>query len=340
MAKAKVHFSAFGSVRFCTLSLLVFMQFLQPLRGASFLNDAVSYDPPIPMLGARQSSSIDNPSEAFKFRTNQTPDGYAEVTFSMTSILDIGNRTPKEPIKSIADLKKFADVSLSNNPNVKNVDIKTGQFQGRGAVIVNEFTPSHHGNLATWDYGLTFFWHHDLLWEKSSVFSIYVKAEKREILDKLVESLKRVKIDHPDRPPVLAKDAMQLGLSNVELVQRCGFPLVRQGSNEIYITEKFVIYGIIDYRGGSKLVSILYSKVRDPQKAASTAEDRDALLAMSEPMTKAEAQEILERHKGKREWTSMSDNRWNRSDGAVAALTDHGLALAAAEKWLDPRLKK
>jgi len=58
-----------------------------------------------------------------------------------------------------------------------------------------------------------------------------------------------------------------------------------------------------------------------------------------QPLAISEAQAILERHtdEGKLKWTAAGDQRWKRSDGAMAALTSSGLTIATAEML--PRLR-
>ncbi len=323
------------------LGLFFLVQSLTPCAAESFWDGLVSYDPPIPMLGGTQPGNAGLPISGFELRSEETTNGWAKITFQMSSITMLFDRPgdiPEIEIKTIAALKQLIDSKFRNNPAVTNYSSAVIKFDGRDAVS-STFPISNEGP-AKWYHGVTFFWQQEAIWLRSSIFSVSVMAENRATFDKLVASLKTVKIRSTPPPVKLAKDAMKLGISQNETRDLCGEPLDVIGPNETYITEKYHIEVRFDAASNDKLALISYAKVRDPQKAA-VASSREALTAQLQPLAVSEAQGILERHteQGKLKWISVGNKRWKRSDGAMAALTSNGLTIATVQMWPRLRLK-
>ena len=246
---------------------------------------------------------------------------------------------PKEAPKTISDLKKIIDTTSQNDHGSTNYTTTVIKFDGMDAVYN---TPSLlKGGPAEWYGRVTFFWPQNSVHPKTGIFSIHVYAENRATFDKLVVSLKSVKIRKTPPPVKLAKDEMQLGFTQDETRKQCGEPLIYPGGDEYYITDKYLILDV--YAGaGNKLGYISYSKVRDSQKAAVAIKSCEPLDSQILPMTKAEAEKILKRQTDNKKfiWSPASDDRWKRSDGAMAKLTSTELAIATAGVWPNLHFQK
>jgi hypothetical protein len=141
--------------------------------------------------------------------------------------------------------------------------------------------------------------------------------------------------DKPDPRPVLqlAKNRMQLGLTQAEMRERCGEPTEVAGPHETYVTDQYLVS--IGYSDTVNYID--YIKVRDPQKAG-TALNQQELSEQFLPMTKAEAQKLLQglEAAGGLAWSPAGEDRWKRADGAMAGLHDKALTIATADLW--PRI--
>lgn len=314
-------------------ALLVFGSF--HVSAETFWDGLVSYNPPLPMVGGDEAGNAGLPANGFELRSEGTTNGYAQVTFQISSIMMLFNNPsemPKEEIKTISDLKKAVDVELQEDLHTTNYSVEVVKFDGRDAVC-NTRPISDPGPIK-WYYRVTFLWQTNSVRRGSSIFSVFVAAEKRETFDKLLASLKTVKIRSTPPPVKLAKDEMQLGLTHDEIRQRCGEPLVFHPPDETYITDKYLIE--VEYFGPryDKADIILYRKVRDSQNAAAVL-DQGILDDQILPINKDEAEEILKRHTGGGglTWSPFAENRWKRSDGAMAALTSKDFRILTAEMW-------
>lgn len=316
--------------------VILLIQSLAQAHAETFWDGLVTYNPPIPMAGGTEAGNAGVPITGFELRSEGTTNGYAQVTFQISSITVLFNRDmPKEEIKTVADLKKFVDASLRGDPRATNYSTALVKFDGRDAVVNTR--PISNAGPSKWYHGVSFFWRQNSVWLRSSIFSVHVTAEKRATFDKLVASLQTVKIRTP--PPVkLAKDGTRLGITQAETRNLCGEPLDVTGLDEIYITEKYLIEVRFDAANSDKLALISYMKLRDAQKAA-TDFGHEPLVAQMQPLPLDEAQKILQRHtdQGKLRWSPTGDKQWKRSDGAMAALKSNGLSIATAEIW--PRIR-
>jgi hypothetical protein len=323
----------------CWLSLFFLIHSFTPCSGESYWDGLVNYNPPIPMWGGTEAGNAGLPISGFELRSESTTNGYAQVTFQVSSIMMLFSRPsniPTQEVKTVAQLKQLIDSKFQNDPRATNHSSAFIKFDGRDAVS-STFPISNEGP-ARWYHGVTFFWRQEPVWLRSSIFSVHVTAERRATFDKLVASLKTVRIRNTPPPVRLAKDAMRLGISQDEARKLCGEPLDVTGPNETYITEKYLISICFDAASNYKLALVSYAKVRDPQKAVA-ASSREVLTALMQPLAISEARAILQRHteQGTLRWISAGDKRWKRSDGAMAALTKGGLTIATAEMW--PRLR-
>ena len=65
------------------------------------------------MSGGTEAGNAGVPITGFELRSEGTTNGYAQVTFQISSITVLFNRDiPKEEMKTVADLKKFVDASF------------------------------------------------------------------------------------------------------------------------------------------------------------------------------------------------------------------------------------
>ncbi len=327
----------------CWLSLFFLIHNFTPCSGETYWDGLVNYNPPIPMWGGTEAGNAGLPISGFELRSEGTTKGYSQVTFQISSITMLFSRPsniPNEEIKTVAQLKQLIDSKFRNDPHATNHSSAVIKFDGRDAV--SSTCPISNDGPAKWYHGVTFCWRQEPVWLRSSLFSVHVTAERRVTFEKLVASLKTVKIRSTPPPVKLAKDAMRLGITQDEARNLCGEPLDVTGPNETYVTEKYFIEVRFDAASNDKLALISYAKVRDPQKAAAAADSgREALVAQIQPLALSEAQDILRRHtdQGNLKWASAGDKRWQRSDGAMAALTTNGLTIATAEMWPRLRLK-
>ena len=295
------------------------------------------------MSGGTEAGNAGLPASGFEFRSEGTTNGYAQVTFQVSSIMMLFNSAseiPKDAIKTIPDLKKIIDAASQNDHQSTNHSTTVIRFDGMDAV--SNTRPISNAGPAKWYCSVTFFWPQNSAQPNRSIFSIYVTAENRATFDKLVASLKSVKIRKTPPPVKLAKEGMQLGFTQDEARKQCGEPLIVSGPNEYYITDQHVIY--VDYAeaSNSKIGLISYSKVRDPQKAAIAMRSNEPLDSQTLPMTKAEAEKILKRQTSNEKfiWSSASNDQWKRSDGAMAKLTGTDLTIATAGVWPNLHFQK
>ena len=148
---------------------------------------------------------------------------------------------------TISDLKKIIDAASQNNHQSTNYSTTVIKFDGMDAIYTTR--PISNAGPAKWYGGVTFFWPQNSVRPNSGIFSIYVAAENRATFDKLVASLKSVKIRKTPPPVKLAKDGMLLGFTQDEARKQCGEPFSITGPNEYYITDKYLIY--VCYDAGS-----------------------------------------------------------------------------------------
>ena len=143
-----------------------------------------------------------------------------------------------------------------------------------------------------------------------------------------LSSLKIQVSDKPDPRPLakLVKDEVRIGMDQLEVLRLCGKPLRIGG----YLTEKYFIY--VEARPAVNYIT--YTKVSDAQRIPA-----DVTIPELEekylPFPKAEAETILKQNTGdgKLTWALVSNNRWKRSDGVMAALTSKGFTIATSEIW-------
>jgi hypothetical protein len=147
-----------------------------------------------------------------------------------------------------------------------------------------------------------------------------------------LSSLKINVSDKPDPlPPLpLAKNGMQLGLTEEQMRERCGEPCQFSGPNETYVTDRYLV--TVFYHDTADLIA--YAKVRDPQKAGRALNQKE-VLAQLLPMTSAEAETLLQGQRGTESlnWSRVGEDQWKRTDGAMARLYENSLTLATADMW-------
>ena len=294
------------------------------------------------MSGGTEAGNEGVPASGFEFRSEGTTNGYAQVTFQVSSIMMLFNNVseiPKEAPKTISDLKKIIDTTSQNDHQSTNYSTTAIKFDGMDAIYNTR--PISNAGPAKWYGRVTFFWPQNSVRPKMSIFSIHVTAENRATFDKLVASLKSVKIRKTPPPVKLAKDGMLLGFSQDETRKQCGEPFSITGPNEYYITDKYLIYVCYDAGSNYQLGIIQYSKVRDPQKTV-VAMGNGSLDGQILQMTKAEAEKILktQTNDGKLIWSFEGDGQWKRSDGAMAKLTRTDLTIATAGVWPNLHFQK
>jgi hypothetical protein len=239
-------------------------------------------------------------------------------------------------IKPISDseLKDEMTKEVFNRSGINSAKVEETTLAGRKGLKAHKATP----------------WYADVYWVKvrpNKVLEVSLRASSEADLDLVRPWLRRLKIKVADKPDAstvpLATNRMQLGLTQTEIHERCGEPFFAASlTQELYVTERYIVQ--VGYGDTANLISFV--KVRDPQKvvAASFPEELpglrlpvkpDELFKQRVPMTKTEAEELLQRQVGVSNltWSASGDNRWKRSDGAMAALQDTYLTVATAEVW-------
>lgn len=185
---------------------------------------------------------------------------------------------------------------------------------------------------------------HDVYWVRvrpNKVLVIRLRGGNASLLNSVRANLSSLKINVSNKPESvfgsLAKDAVQLGMSSDEAHKLCGRPFDHSGSDEFYISAKYLIE--VQFQGSQFQTNdsasfISYTRLRDSEKFLENP-SRAALKAQVQPLDETSAKEILTQQTsgGKLKWTSTAKNRWKRSDGAMAALTNHALVIATAENW-------
>jgi hypothetical protein len=196
----------FAKVWMVLFSLFILGSFQLPAE--SFWDGAVSFDPPLPMTSGVAGGNVGIPATGFTFRCEGATNGYAGVTFQISSLMMLFNvETPKEEVKTISDLKNAVDRALRNDSHTTNPSTTVVKLDDRDAVC--GMRPVSDAGPAKWFYGLTCFWQTNSVWVRGSILSVYVTAEKRETFDRLVASLKSVKLKSSPPPVKLARDGMQ-----------------------------------------------------------------------------------------------------------------------------------
>src|SRR5215831_14889639 len=98
----------------CWLSFLLSYYGVTPCSGESYWHGLVNYNPPIPLLGVTEAGNAGVPISGFELRSEGTTDGYAQVTFEISSIAVLfkrPNQIPKTEIKTADALKELIDSS-------------------------------------------------------------------------------------------------------------------------------------------------------------------------------------------------------------------------------------
>jgi len=293
-------------------------------------NGAISYTPPIPMLGGGQAGNAGLPISGWEFRTESATTGYAQVTFQIMSVMALFNAPSSPPmeIRNTSDVRRFLETRSKGNTNFVNASVTLSRFSTREAVTCNGQTRTGPWK---WHHSTYVLWTTNQQWPRNTLLHVFVVADKQETFDTLVKSLETATINPP--PPVhLAQNKMALGMSQSEVQKSCGDPVESSGPNECYFTKDLMVS--VTYGATDKVEYIAYSKVRDPQKAA-RAQNREELSQQLLPMNKAEVGQLLQSNPDEAplSWSPAGENRWKRSDGAMAALHAGTLVVASRQMW-------
>src|ERR1041385_316143 len=100
------------------LSLLISFYTLTPCSGERYWNGLVNYDPPIPMWGGPEAGNAGLPISGYELRSEGTTNGFAQVTFQISSIVVLFKRPseiPKTEIKTADALKELIDSRMQND---------------------------------------------------------------------------------------------------------------------------------------------------------------------------------------------------------------------------------
>ena len=227
-------------------------------------------------------------------------------------------------IKPVSDqeLKKAMPVALGPGSPTNSFKVEETTLAGQRALKIHRAAPCAADS----------FW---VRVRPNQVLEVQLTGANEELLASVRPWFTALKIqvsDKPDPPPVLplAKNRMQLGFTQAQMRESCGEPIQVSLPHETYITDQYVVS--ICYADAANYID--YIKVRDPQKAG-TATNRKDLLAQLLPISKAEAEKLLEGQKGggKLNWSPAGEALWRRADGAMAALHDNCLTIATADLW-------
>lgn len=262
----------------------------------------------------------DNPfsmrSKAMVFRSGTGAD-FSSISFSMRLVgasLGEGKIVTIKPI-SDEELKQAMAIELINKRGTNAPTVEFATLAGQKALKLHTAFDEN-------------FW---VRVRPNRVLDIHLHASSESHLVEVRGWLSSVKIqvsDKPDPRPLakLVKDEIQMGLTESEILQRCGKPL-RVGG---YLTEKYFIY----VEASPTVNFINFTKVSDAKKIpadVTVPELQEKFL----PFPVAEVKEILKRNTGdgKFSWSSAGKNRWKRSDGVMAGLDSKGFTMATAEVW-------
>jgi hypothetical protein len=177
------------------LILIVLLAF--QAKGEQVWNGALAYDPPFKMFTNSQPSTEASPEEVWTFYTtgmSAGTNGVAEVTFSLTSAETAGPPLPTQPLRSVADLKRFLNAMLGGDSRGQYYSVTNIELDGREALMCTTTTNWIPQGPSKWLCSVGFFWEQNAVWQKSTICAITITAERRETLRVLVNSLKTVKL--------------------------------------------------------------------------------------------------------------------------------------------------
>lgn len=163
-----------------------------------FWKVAISYQSPFEMHSyLNETNTAPFPGDwelsvrAVHARTNAD----AKVVFHLGAVADfVQPEKPKNPIVTIADLKHFVDSQLQSEPRGSNAIISITKIDNRDALMCNSTINPNRQGPPELECRVCFFWQTNAVWEKSTLCSITLTAQKKDTLDLLKDSLKSVKV--------------------------------------------------------------------------------------------------------------------------------------------------
>lgn len=300
-------------------------------RGEELIPDICWFDAPPGMERfVEPNDPGDNPfsmeSKAVVFQSGNQPGNFSDIAFSIRFVgITIG------PGK----ISKVSPVSDEQLKSLMTSEINRGNTN---AVRVEETTLAGQKALKIHSPLYDFYW---VRVRPNKVVAIRLHGGNETLLNSVRAKLSSLKIKVSDKPESvfgsLGKDAVQLGMSSDEAHRLCGRPFEHSGTEEFYISAKYLIE--VRFQGGQfdpndRASFISYTRLRDSEKFLE-APSRESFKGQIEPLDDTSIKEILARqtNDGKLKWASVAKNRWKRSDGAMAALTNNALVITTAQYW-------
>ena len=178
--------------------IIFFLTFLSlsQARSTEFWNEDVSYSPPFKMFTNSTPGNAARTTEDWEFYTMASDtNGIARVVFHIETIAKfIEPEIPAKPVKTISDLKGLVDAGLKTEARGTNYSTSIIEINGRQALSSRTRTNNIQGGPSgEWLHAVCFFWDQNTDWQKTTVCTVVLTAEKRETLNILENSLKTIK---------------------------------------------------------------------------------------------------------------------------------------------------
>jgi hypothetical protein len=242
------------------------------------------------------------------------------------------------------DLKRAMVDTLTkratNSPKVE--EIKLADLKAFRVHCVVPMPQIHEGIIFLFDY----------IWvpvKPNQVIELKLVGSDDSLLKTVRESLSSFKItprqqlppEKPEELPVV-RLSVQLGDVRSEIWKVSGKPVISDPSADLFYTGKYFVG--LSYRMPN-VTSITCYRPIDPQKVLAAIKDgkQDGMLPNPAKLDQKEIQQILSQHAvdsngTKLIWKAVTENRWQRSDGALAGYNTERNYLTIATKEIWPNL--
>lgn len=241
------------------------------------------------------------------------------------------------------DLKKLMLDTLAkratNSPKVEEI-----VFAGSKAFKIHCVVPMPQIHA-----GITFLF--DYIWvpvKPNQVLELKLVGSDEQLLKTVGDSLSTFRLlpqqQLPQRQPTelpIAKDVARLGNVRAEVVKAAGPPITSDPSSDVFWTGKYFV--MVSYRMPN-VTHVMYLRASDPKQFAAACKDcKQEGMSLVVPLQKEEIQQLLSHHSidsagATLSWKFIANNRWQRSDGALAGYNAEKSYLTIATKEIWPNL--
>ena len=305
-------------------------------QGDEVLSGELFYDPPAFLGGTRPAKSYQSGRIEY-LGQDSSYDRHRQLNIDRMEIgvtLAAGGRPVYEKLDDAA-LKAKMKIAFQG-PRLRNQsEISEVTIGGRKALKVSyEITMDNHPKKAVFTF--------EVYWIRAGenrVLQLSLSANPAEQLADIRESLNTIVLKDPPKadsnaPLPTTKDSISLGDIRSDVSKKCGNSLSAGPYYDVYFMDPYVAF--VTYQMPN-VESIRYSRPTDAKKLVESYKNFEKNgVALTTLLEAAEVQTILERHASDTNlWKAEGNNRWIRSDGAVAFLwkKQNTLLLTTKEGW-------